>query len=268
MAVIDYLLLGAGIGAAYYLLRPQKTKETSQELLDITDVTEDGIIELPGFKFRTVIEVVPINMALRSFDEQAAIWIGFRNLLNSLSVACTFLVQTQYLNVRDYTEMIKANAKNLPGEYGPYADELVSWLNSKVEGKTLRNRRYYVILKTDVAGLTEENIRVDNEIVDTVVKSLSSTGKTNMSPDEIRKQAYDQLNEARNLIIGSFSGMGIVAHPLFKKEVLEMLYQTFNRDSASFITQSFEDPPVLYPKSKTPEMAIQRFQQEEVLLDA
>jgi len=89
-----------------------------------------------------------------------------------------------------------------------------------------------------------------------------------MSPDEIRKQAYDQLNEARNLIIGSFSGMGIVAHPLFKKEVLEMLYQTFNRDSASFITQSFEDPPVLYPKSKTPEMAIQRFQQEEVLLDA
>ena len=100
MAVTDFLLLGAGIGAAYYLLRPQKTKETSQELLDITDVTEDGIIELPGFKFRTVIEVVPINMALRSFDEQAAIWIGFRNLLNSLSVACTFLVQTQYLNVR------------------------------------------------------------------------------------------------------------------------------------------------------------------------
>lgn len=78
-----------------------------------------------------------------------------------------------------------------------------------------------MILKTDVAGLTEENIRVDNEIVDTVVKSLSSTGKTNMSPDEIRKQAYDQLNEARNLIIGSFSGMGVVAHPLFKKKSLK-----------------------------------------------
>ena len=79
MAVTDFLLLGAGLGAAYYLLRPQKTKETSQELLDITDVTEDGIIELPGFKFRSVIEVVPINMALRSFDEQGAIWVGFRN---------------------------------------------------------------------------------------------------------------------------------------------------------------------------------------------
>ena len=39
-----------------------------------------------------------------------------------------------------------------------------------------------------------------------------------MPPDEIRKQAYDQLQEARNLIIGGFTGMGIVAHSLFKKE--------------------------------------------------
>ena len=265
MAVIDYLLLGAGIGAAYYLLRPQKVKETSQELLNIEDVTEDGIIELPDYKFRAVVEVIPINMALRSFDEQAAIWIGFRNILNSLSVACTFLVQTQYLNIRDYTDLIKANAKSLPEEYGPYADELVSWLNSKIEGKTLRNRRYYVILKTDVAGLSEEGIRIDSEIADTIAKSLSSAGKTKMSPEEIRKQAYDQLSEARNLIIGGFTGMGIIAHPLSKKEVLEMLYQTFNRDSASFITQSFEDPPVLYPKSQTPEMALQRFQEEGLL---
>jgi hypothetical protein len=268
LAVTDFLLLGAGIGAAYYLLRPQKTKETSQELLDITDVTEDGIIELPGFKFRTVIEVVPINMALRSFDEQAAIWIGFRNILNSLSTSCTFLVQTQYLNIRDYVEYIKANTKKLPGEFIPYADELASWLTSKIEGKSLRNRRYYVILKTDASGISEEGIRIDSEIVDTIAKSVSNASKTKMSSDEIRKQAYDQLSEARNLIIGGFTGMGIAAHPLYKKEVLEMLYQTFNRDSASFITQSFEDPPVLYPKSRTPDIAIQRFQQEEVLLDA
>jgi hypothetical protein len=249
LAVTDFLLLGAGLGAAYYLLRPQKPKETSQELLDITDVTEDGIIELPGFKFRSVIEVVPINMALRSFEEQAAIWVGFRNMLNSLTVASTFLIQTQYMNIRDYVDNIKSCSKGLPSEFTPYADELSNWLSSKIEGKSLRNRKYYVILKTDASGISEESIRIDSEIVDTIAKSVSGAGKAKMPPEEIRKQAYDQLQEARNLIVGGFTGMGIVAHPLFKKETLEMLYQTFNRDSASFFPQSFDEPPVLYPKS-------------------
>jgi hypothetical protein len=264
VAFTDFLLLGAGLGAAYFLLRPQKTKETSQELLDIVDVTDDGIIELPGFKFRTVMEVVPINMALRSFEEQAAIWVGFRNILNSLSVACTFLVQTQYMNIRDYVDYIKSHSKGLPSEFSPYADELSTWLSAKIEGKSLRDRKYYVILKTDTSGISEESIRIDSEIVDTIAKSVSEAGKTKMAPEEIRKQAYDQLSEARNLIVGGFTGMGIVAQPLYKKEVLEMLYQTFNRETASFYPQSFEDPPVLYPKSQTPDNVIARFQQEDV----
>jgi hypothetical protein len=56
--------------------------------------------------------------------------------------------------------------------------------------------------------------------------------------------------------------MGIVVHSLFKKETLEMLYQTFNRDSASFFPQSFDEPPVLYPKSETPDNVLTRFEQE------
>jgi hypothetical protein len=263
MALTDFLLLGAGIGTAYYLLRPRKTKETSQDLLDITDVTEAGVIELPGFKFRSLIEVSPINMALRSFEEQAAVWVGFRNILNSLSIACTFLIQTRYLNIGNYIEGIKANSKNLPGEFSPYADELSAWLNSKIEGKSLRDRKYYVVFKTDSSAISEESVRIDSEIIDTIAKSVSEAGKSKMPPDEIRKQAYDQLNEARNLIIGGFTGMGIIARPLFKKETLDMLYQTFNRDSASFFPQSFDDPPILYPKSQTPSGVLSHLEESD-----
>lgn len=256
MVFTDLLILGAGIGAAVFLLRPQKSKETSQELLDIVDVTDDGVIELPGFKFRAVIEVAPINMALQSFEEQAAIWAGFRNILNSLTVACTFLVQTRYLNITSYIEQIKSYSRTLPEEFTFYADNLSTMLMSKIEGKSLRDRKYYVVLKTDASGISEENIRIDSEIVDTIAKSTSEISKAKMSPDEIRSQAYDQLNEARNLIIGGFTGIGMLAEPLSKNEVLEMLYQTFNRDSASFFPQSFDDPPVLYPKSQTPDNVI------------
>ena len=87
--------------------------------------------------------------------------------------------------------------KGLPSEFTPYADELSNWLSSKIEGKSLRNRKYYVILKTDASSLSEESIRIDSEIVDTIAKSVSGAGKAKMPPEEIRKQAYDQLQEAK-----------------------------------------------------------------------
>lgn len=262
MAFADLLLLGAGAGLVYYLLKPQKQKETTQELLKFTDISDDGIIELPGFKFRACVEVVPVNMALRSFEEQAAIWAGFRNLLNSLTVACTFLIQTRYLNIRDYIENLKARSKDLPGSFLPYAEELASWLNAKVEGKSLRDRRYFVILKTDAGALEEEGIRVENELFDAALKSISKVGKAKLPPAEIRRQARDQLNEARNYVLSAFSGMDIAAFPLDRKGVLEMLYQTFNRDSASFFPQSFDEPPVLFPASRTPGDVLRRLEGE------
>ncbi|HBT19957.1 MAG TPA: hypothetical protein DEA47_01080 [Peptococcaceae bacterium] len=256
MSISDIALLAAGIGAAYYFLRPQEKKTTTQEILDIVSVSEDGIIELSNFNFRLVIEVTPVNMALRSFEEQSAIWAGFRNMLNSLSLPCTFLIQTRHLNVRDYVEKIKNISRNLPGSFHEYAEDLSLWLTSRAEEKTIRDRRHYLILKTNMNMLNEEGIRIESEIFDTVLKALSDVKKTKIPPSEIRSLARDQLNEAKSYILGSLSGMGIAARALNRKDVLDMLYQTFNRDSGPFMTQDFEEP-VLFPSSKTPEKVLE-----------
>jgi hypothetical protein len=258
LMLTNIILLAAAAGIIYYLLRPRKKRETTQELINFKDVSDDGMIELPGNKYRVVLEVIPVNMALRSFEEQAAIWAGFRSMLNSFIVPCTFLIQTRFLNISNYIELIKQQSANLPGTLASYADDLSSWLNKKIEGKTIRDRRYFIILKTDASLVTEEGIRVESEMFDIALKAISNMGKIKLSSKEVETQAKDQLQEAKNIVLGSLSGVDIAVFPLDKKGVLDMLYQTFNRDSAVFMEQSFDKTPVMYPTSNTPDTVLKK----------
>lgn len=272
MAVLKLLLITAGLIVGLVLLfKPPAKKETTQELLNYKEISEDGIIELEDSKFKLVIEVTPINMFLRSFEEQAAIWAGFREAVNSLTLPCTFLIQTRYVNIKEYLESLKQTARGLAGELKSYADDLTKHLNSLTEGKSLRDKRCFLILHADRKTVANTSIRVENELVDTLVKSFSTLknvkGTMTGSSEDIRLYAHKQLEEARDLIISALSGIGITAEPLGKKQVLEMLYQTFNRETASFIQQDFDEPPLVLPVSSTPEKVLSQFSEVDAVAE-
>ncbi|MCL6478324.1 MAG: hypothetical protein K6T65_07885 [Peptococcaceae bacterium] len=260
MAVTDYLLLAAGAGAVYYLLRPQKKAETTQELLDYVDISQEGIIELTGNKYRLVIEVEPINMALRSLQEQAAIWLSFKNLINSLNLPTTFLIQTRYLNLKDYLDWLRSLNQGKPENIKKLAEEHIDHMQKKTEGKHLRDRRYFIILKIDAASAgIESGLKIENPVLDTLVKSISKTGNARMSTDEMRQNAQTELFESASIIRGNLDAMGIRSAVLGRKAVLELLYQTFNRDMAPFARMDevqAQNMLSLFMESKTPETVL------------
>jgi len=262
VSITDFLFLVLAAGVVIYLLRPTKKIETTQELLDYKDISPDGIIELPDNKYRLVIEVEPVNMALRSFEEQAAIWLGFKNMVNSINIPVTFLVQTRYLDLKDYLEGLRRFNSSRPDNIKSMAEEHIEYLARKTEGKHLRDRRYFIILKVDPASAgVESGIQVDNQLLDMVVKNIPSPQKSVISPAEIRKNAETELLEAASVIRGALDGIEIRSVQLDRKMVLEMLYQTFNRDLAPFARLEEADAREmfsLFAVSKTPETVLRR----------
>jgi hypothetical protein len=259
MALTDILMLAAGAGGIYYLFRPTKKAETAQDLFDYKDITPEGVIELSGDKFRLVLEVEPINMALRSMAEQATIWLGFKNMANTLTIPTTFLLQTRYLNLKDYLERLRANNQNSPELIKKLAEKHIEYLQRETEGKNLRDRRYFIILKIDAASAgVESGIQIENPILDTVVKSIPKNRPKTSSP-ELRKNAVDDLTEAASIVRTSLEAIGIHSATLNKKAVLELLYQTFNRDMAPVAmledVQS-QNMMSLFMESRTPEMVL------------
>lgn len=257
---MEYLLYLLGLGAAAYLLRPQKKAETAQELLDFRDISPDGIIELPDFKFRLVIEAEPANLSLRSLQEQAAAWLNLRSMLNSINIPHTYLVQTRYLNIKDYLQEYKRQSERMPEHIAAYAAELTDWLASEAADKNLRDRRHFIILKFDAAeNSVAGGVRVENELVDRVLSGAGKIAGNRLPPDEMHRLARNELTEAVAVICGTLNGMEIPSYVLDRRGVLDMLYQTLNRDLAPFARLKDADAYnsfSLFPHSKTPDIVI------------
>ncbi len=260
MAFLDWLLLAGGAGTAYYLLRPSKKVDNVQELLEYKDVSPEGVIELANYKYRLVLEIEPVNMVLRSFEEQSAIWMGFKNLINSITTPTTLLIQTRYLNLKNYLDELERFNSNRPKHIKNLAMDHIQHLTKKTEGKHLRDRRYFIILKLDgtTTGI-ESGVRIENQLIDAALKSLPK--KTNLSTKEIRKNAKDELLEAASFIANMLDAIEINVMQLNRKTVLEMIYQTFNRDLAPFARLEEADALgmfSLFVESKTPDIVLEK----------
>ncbi|MCF8010916.1 MAG: TraC family protein [Clostridiales bacterium] len=263
----NILLLLGGAGAVFYLFRPRKKMDTVQELLDYKNISPDGVIELPHDKFRVVMEVEPVNMALQSFNEQSAIWLGFKNMLNSVNIPLTFLVQTRYLNLKDYLNMLKRYNSESPEHIQRLVGQHVNYLAEKTEGRQVRDRRYFIILKVDASSIgVGSGIDIDNQLVNMLVKKLPDVNKSKISSQEIKNSARDELNEACSLLASNLDNMGINCTQLNKKGVADMLYQTFNRDMAPFARMEEADSNEmfsLFVKSQTPGAAVSQIEGED-----
>lgn len=236
--MFDFLLFSVVIVGLYILffgLGKKKKIVTSQDLLDYTEIYTDGFIELPGLRFRAVIEVEPINESLKSFRERQSLWLGFRNLIRSINIPFTFKVETRFLDLRQYIDDIKKSSDQKAVLLKSYGYELSEWLEKKSENKQNRDRRCYIILKIDsvVKGI-EGGVKTGNPLVNKIILSLSGFQKSATSETELRKMAIDELRVISGVVMSTLEGMDIISKQLNKQEVLDMVYSTFNRDLAPY----------------------------------
>lgn len=260
------MIVLAVIAIAFVLWHPQtenkKNKgkqQTVQELLSYKDISPDGIIELPGNKYRLVLEVQPINMQLKSPDEQNAIWLGFRSLLNSLTLPVSFVVQTRYMDLTNYISELATLAKQLPTpELKDYSRDLVSYLKNRTE-TSARDKRYYVIIKIDTSDLAsiDSGVVVENEMINSLIRNLK---KQSLTATEAKDLAYRELENMAEVIAQGLNNIGLEVHRLGRSGVLELIYTTFNRDMAPVVRIAQADAAGMFnlsPGTITPILAQQ-----------
>ena len=66
--------------------------KASQEFVPIKEI-RDGVVVLKDGSMRLVLMASSLNIALKSEDEQKAIFLQFQNLLNSLDFSVQFFIQ-------------------------------------------------------------------------------------------------------------------------------------------------------------------------------
>jgi hypothetical protein len=249
---IGLILLVVFLVAVYrWGKKPVKPATRTQDLVSYLSVSPDGIIELPGRRFAMVLEVQAMPFYLKSGYEQAALWLAFRRLIDSLTVPATFLVQTRHVDLRGYlADLARAAEGAATPELAAYGRRFVSWLRTLAEERRVREFRHYIILRVDVSDLGDfaSGLTPVEEALEALGRVVSRGASSALSDADARDLARQELENQAVVLIQQLSAMGLrcvpssvrpgepqVDRPLNRQEVLDLLHAYFNRDLADAV---------------------------------
>lgn len=230
----------------------QKTKSSTQEHLDIEDITDDLVILKTGW-VALVMSTTAVNFDLLSEAEQDATIYAYGAFLNSLSFPLEVLVRskkadiTSYFNNLEEAESAQPNP-DLKRQIAKYKD----FIQSTVQQKTVLDKKFYLIINFSPMEMGLKGI--------TGKKTTAGKNKT-----ELLKDARTALMPKRDHVIKQTSRLGLTTKQLTTQELIELFYDIYNPaptgtqrvllDTDSYTTpivQPALEVPTPAPTSQTP----------------
>lgn len=141
----------------------------------------DGILILPGHRYRAVLATSSVNFELQSEAEQDALIDSFQQFLNSLTKPIQILIRVRELDIDRYLDDL--NETHADEKEQIYKDQLTSYsefIRNLVAGNKILSRRFYLVIPFDGDRSTDfsfvkEQLNLEQEIM---AKSLGKLGMT------------------------------------------------------------------------------------------
>ena len=217
------------------------------DFMEFENIRDNMIIQKNGKRFLMAIECQGVNYDLMSDVEKASTEQGFAMFLNSLKEPIQIYIQTRTVNleknIQEYKERVKkikddlnlkeyrlkqyleqenTNEKVLKdkqfellreGNLYDYGRDIVADTERMSLNKNILKKKYYIILKYfyEPTDVEEEDVLSDEEIIDVAFSNL-----------------YTQAAST----IRALAGIGIVGKTLNSFELVDLLYNAYNRDDS------------------------------------
>jgi len=178
---------------------PKSTKSGSaRQQVDIEGV-RDGILILPGRRYRQVLQVSPVNFELKSEDEQDILIDTFESFLNSVGTGLQILIRTREIDLDKYLGGV---GDRLSLEAEPvYRQQLASYdqfIRSLISTNRILTRNFYVVVPFDATA------KLDFELV------------------------AEQLSLKTDIVTKGLARLGIQARELDGLETLDLFYSFYS----------------------------------------
>jgi hypothetical protein len=184
------------------LFKKSSSKVSSRQQIAIQGV-EDGILMLPGNKYRAILEVSSLNLELKSDAEKDAIIETYQNFLNSLACSVQVLIKVREIDIDKYLEDYRTRLANEKEEvYKQQIEGYVRFVRSLIQSNKILTRQFYVVVPYD---------------------DVSKSSKAFVK---------DQLDLNIGIIKNGLEKLGMQTRQLSSLEVLELFYTFYNEEKA------------------------------------
>lgn len=200
----------------------------SQKFVPIKEI-RDGIVILQTGEMRAVVMATPVNLGLKSADEQQAAIMNFQNFLNSLEFPIQIQASSRRLDIRPYILSLEKRLDEIPEELLRIQTreyiEFIRWFN---ESYNIMTKYFYVVVTFAGGSL---NTAAQTSILGGVGDLFGGTKKkpTEQTTDVRRfEESRSQLEQRIAVITSGLTAMGIQSKQLETAELIELYQTNFN----------------------------------------
>ena len=222
-------------------------KKSVFDFMEFDSVKDNMIVQKGGKKFLMAIECKGINYDLMSEVEKTATEQGFSSFLNTLREPIQIYIQTRTINLEKNIMEYKTKVDKIRDdislkEYKLKEYESRTNANEKVikdkQFELLREKNLYsygvdVVADTKRMSLNKNVLKKKYYIIINYYYDPSDSTEIGLlSDEEIREVAFSNLYTKAMTMIRVLSGIGIVGKTLNSFELVELLYNAYNRDDS------------------------------------
>jgi hypothetical protein len=203
----------------------QAITSTTQEFLDIHDVTDDLLLLKSGAA-ALVIQVTAMNFGLLAEEEQDAIIYGYAGLLNSLNYTIQIVIRSQTKDITSYLNLLRVKEEETVSavrreqirQYREFVAELV-------QERNVLDKKFYVVIPAS-------GIELGIVTTQSMVPGVKNPDISSFDRSIIIERAQNLLQPKRDHIMAQFARIGMFSRQLTTQEIIQLFYTAYNPEAS------------------------------------
>jgi hypothetical protein len=207
-------------------LKPKKPQlKSTQSFLQMYDIRDDTLIMNDG-TLRAIIAVSSTNFDLKNQDEQNALIYNYQRFLNSLDFPVQILMQSRRMDISVYLEKLKQLMEKQTNELlRIQTGEYIEFIDRLVEAANVMNKSFYCVIPYSMSIFPPAG-GLFSRLLGTGQRQQVSQRLENFEKHKV------SLAERVSTVMNNLSGIGLRVVRLNSEQVIELLYNSYNFESA------------------------------------
>lgn len=205
---------------------------STQNSLPFAEI-RDGIAIMNDGSFRAIVRAESINFDLMSAQEQEAVEYAYQSFLNSLYFQTQIFIKSRKVDMRPYLERlskIRTEMDNLL--LSMLMEDYIYFISDLVDQTNIMSKEFYIIVPFYPDESAQKIIEQTKSSLSKLMSKESDHKEIVINEQDLEKAKTELRNRVQNVVNGLIQ-VGINSSPLSTEELIQLLYNTYNPDTAS-----------------------------------
>lgn len=214
-------------------VKPQTNPNSTQNTLQIAEI-RDGIVIMSDGSYRSIVMVKSINFDLMSQQEQEAVEFSYQGFLNSLYFPIQIFIRSQKVDLQPYIDKLdKIRSEHDNMLLALLMDDYISYIDQLGQQTNIMDKKFYIVIPYFPQVDVQKALTQSKNFFSGLTALFSSKEQHVTINEEELEKAKTELRNRVQAVLSGLVQCGIQGLPLDTQELIELLYDTYNPDTAT-----------------------------------